>query len=171
MSMSKSLSRMMLLLAVFMLLPGMSKADDTSITVQYLVVTQTDGSVAKFTLSDVPVISFDADSMVVTSVNEVLRTDLAGIADYAFNEENITTGINGIAQKNQVGVIPSFQSGSVDFSGLKDGNTIHVFSMNGQAVQTVKVDAQGNATVSLSQLPKGIYIIKAPSQSYKVVNK
>lgn len=62
---------MILIVSALMLLPAMSRADDTTTTVQYLVVTQNDGSVTKFALTDVPVVSFDGDSIEVTAASYV----------------------------------------------------------------------------------------------------
>lgn len=162
---------MILIAAALMLLPGMSRADNATVTVQYLVVTQNDGSVTKFALADVPVVSFDGDSIVVTAAGEVLKFDLIGVSGYAFSEEDVTTGINSTTVDGSDATKPSFKAGSAGFSGLKNGSTILVYTITGKAVTAVKADTEGNATVDLSQLPKGIYIIKTPGKSYMIVNK
>ena len=162
---------MILIVAALVLLPAMSRADDATVTVQYLVVTQKDGSVTKFALSDVPVVSFDGDSIVVTAAGEVLKFDLIGVTGYAFSEENVTTGINSTTVDGGDVTKPFFAVGNAEFSGLKSGSTILVYTIAGKAVTAVKADTEGNATVDLSQLPKGVYIIKTPGKSYKIVNK
>jgi hypothetical protein len=161
---------MILMVAALMLLPAMSRADNATVTVQYLVVTQSDGSVTKFALANVPVVSFDGDSIVVTATEEVLKFDLIGVANYAFSEESVTTGINRATVDGSDVTKPSFKAGSAGFSGLKSGSTILVYTISGNPVTAVKADAEGNATVDLSQLSKGIYIIKTPGKSYKIVN-
>jgi len=162
---------MILIVSALMLLPAMSRADDTTTTVQYLVVTQNDGSVTKFALTDVPVVSFDGDSIEVTAAGEVLKFDLIGVSGYTFSEEDVTTGVNSPTVDAGDTTKPSFKAGSAGFSGLKNGSTILVYTITGKAVAAVTADAEGNATVDLSQLPKGIYIIKTPGKSYKIVNK
>jgi hypothetical protein len=162
---------MILMVAALMLLPAMSRADDATVTVQYLVVTQNDGSVTKFALTDVPVVSFDGYSIVVTAAGEVLKFDLIGVTNYAFSEKDVTTGITNTTVDGSDVTKPSFKTGSAGFSGLKSSSTILVYTISGNPVTAVKADVEGSATVDLSQLPKGIYIIKTPGKSYKIVNK
>lgn len=52
--------------------------------------------------------------------------------------------------------------------GLKDGETIQIYNLNGQLVQTNK-HVTNNGKIQLKNVPKGVYIIKARNQSTKLI--
>ena len=56
-------------------------------------------------------------------------------------------------------------------SGLHAGDIVRVFHVNGTLVKTIKADAQGQATLELSQLPNGVYIIRTRNSSIKIMNR
>ena len=56
-------------------------------------------------------------------------------------------------------------------SGLRAGDVVRIYRVNGTLVKAVKADAQGHAALELSQLPNGIFIIKTPTNSIKIINR
>ena len=49
-----------------------------------------------------------------------------------------------------------------------DGNIVTLYDTAGRQLSTVKADAQGRATVTLTALPQGTYIIKANQSTLKI---
>ena len=66
---------------------------------------------------------------------------------------------------------PSFSFHNAEVSGLKEGANVGIYDLNGRLISAVRADAVGHATLNLSSLPKGIYILRTPTRSFKFVNQ
>lgn len=161
-------------LTVSLLLPAQLRADTQETTeVRYLVVTETDGTTSQFALTDAPVITFNGDQLVVTCAGDELSLALSSVKDYHFYKEEVVTDIDdALAEPNTDGETkPTIAFGEAKFSGLKEGTLIVVYSIEGRAVATVTAGNGGNATIDLRSLPWGVYILRTPSNSYKIYNR
>lgn len=160
-------------LLAMLVFPLMASATTSQVKQQVLVIISGTDSVA-FALTDNPVISFQDNNLLVKSLDDSLVVSLAN-ANYFFDEriiaEHTTTDISvptlpGINQKQPQ---LAFTNGMV--SGLRSGDIVRVFRVNGTLVKVIKADAQGHAALELRQLPNGIYIIKTPNNSIKIINR
>jgi hypothetical protein len=61
--------------------------------------------------------------------------------------------------------------GAASVEGLRQGDTVTLYTADGKTLTSVEADSNGRASVSLSSLPKGIFILRTPTQSYKIINK
>ena len=161
----------MIVAVAFLTTPTRLSAE--TIDVQYLVLTQEDGSTAKFALTDYPVITFnEANELVVTCQNEVLTTDIQRLIAYDIITEqvdNVTTAIGSIQMNDDITPSrPTIAFGEASFSNLKAGQRITVYTIDGKVVDTVTATQDGTASVQLSSLPKGVYILRSPQGSVKV---
>ena len=138
----------------------------TAETIVTLVLTQNDGTVSHFSLSGAPVITYSGDEIIVTSGEQSLSTLLEGLK-ITFGEEEVTTSIEN-TQDREEGFQPQFSFGQAVFEGLQAGATVVVYTTDGKAVSRVKADGDGRVTVSLDNLPKGVYILRTPVRSYKI---
>ena len=151
-----------ILLTAMLLLPSLLMAG----TVQYLVLTRNNTEVAKFSLSETPVITFNGGNLVVTSNGEeLLSTSMEGLRN---SFESIETGIQDI--KSDDPARPCFSFGEAIFEGLKSGDPIIVYTIDGKAVSHTTAGADGRATINISSLGKGIFILRTPTQSIKIKN-
>lgn len=151
----------------------MTSASTSKAKQQFLVIVSGTDSVA-FALTDEPVISFQDNNLVVKSLDDSLVVSLAN-ASYFFDERttagSTTTGIGtlplpGISQEQPQ---LAFTNGMV--SGLRSGDIVRVFSVNGTLVKAIKADEQGHAPLELNQLPNGVYIIRTLNNSIKIINR
>lgn len=110
-----------LLLAAMLVMPFTAKAQ------QYLVLTQSDGSTAEFALADNPVITLEDGNLVVTCGERQISTSLEGTS-YAFSDTS--TDIREVQNDSQPQSEVAF--GQVAFSGLKAGNRIVVYTIDGR---------------------------------------
>ena len=60
---------------------------------------------------------------------------------------------------------------NAQISGLKVGTHVTVFDINGKALNTLSADAEGKVQIDLSNLPRGIFILRTPTKSFKMVNR
>ncbi|TGN22980.1 endonuclease [Empedobacter tilapiae] len=79
-------------------------------------------------------------------------------------------GTNEIVKQNNKLVISPNPVKNHEFviSGIEKNETIQVFSINGELVQTIQ-NVNNNTKVRLNKLPKGVYIVKTKTQSSKVI--
>lgn len=165
---------MTLALALLPVVSASVRAAETEGTrdVQYLVISQTDGTESKFALSQAPVVTSGGGNLTVTCAGDVLELSLTDVSNYHFVTEQVSTGIETVASEPSVGdARPTIAFGQALFRGLKAGAVVTVYTIDGRVLKTVRADAEGRASVALDDLEQGVYILRAGGQSIKVYNK
>lgn len=149
--------RLLLFLSLMVVLPAF--ADEAN-----LVIRQKGGSETVLLLSANPVLTFKDEDMIVTSdvSSFIIPLDLID----SYGAANDVTSIHHITQGH-----PEYKNGSVVFSGLSQGSEVSIYKADGTLVFSHYADASGYAAVSVSNLPKGVYIVRAPNSSIKIINK
>lgn len=166
----KGLSLLLALLA----LPLMASAAVSNTSKQQVLVIVTGSDSLVFALTNEPVITYSGNSLVVKSLNDSLVADLGGTTYYIEERtiaDNVTTAINNVTLPGVNTVKPKLAFGNGTVSGLRAGDVVRIYRVNGTLVKAVKADAQGHAALELSQLPNGIFIIKTPTNSIKIINR
>lgn len=147
------------LLPILMSLATLSAfADDARI-----VIKQKSGNETVVQLAFNPVITFSSEDMVVTSDLTTISMLLADIDYYT-----VTNGTNSVSPLKEM---PLFANGHVCFSRLPQGSEARVYTVDGRLVHRQTADASGRVDISLSNLPKGTYVISTPSNNMKIINK
>ncbi len=169
--MNKILFTLVALAALFCA-PQTMRADEAGTKkVQYLVVVQTDGTKTEFALEDQPTLSFNGNDVVVTATDKKVTFSMQGIDNYHFVTKSVTTGIQQVESTPQANGEPTYSPADASVSGLKAGAKLMVFSINGQLIKTIVATEDGKANVNLTDLTPGIYIIKTPTKSFKVMKR
>lgn len=158
-----------LTMAALLLVPSPTRAEDF-IEAQFLVLTQNDGTVSKFALNKAPELSFNGNQLVISCEGDELSTDLSDVENYSFVTEKIPTAVKPITigEGNDMSDV-AFHNAQI--SGLKVGTHVTVFDINGKALNTLSADAEGKVQIDLSNLPRGIFILRTPTKSFKMVNR
>ena len=149
--------RLLLFLSLMAALPAF--ADDAN-----LVIKHKGGAETVLLLSTNPVITFKDEDMVVTSDVSSFMIPIEMIESYGAS--NDVTAIRNITQE-----YPEYKNGSVVFSGLSRGSEVSIYKADGTLVFSQKADGSGCATVSIDNLPKGMYIVRTPNNSMKIISK
>lgn len=139
-------------------------AQESGEEVLCMVLTQKDGTVSQFALRDGPIVSYEGDALVVNCGEQSLTTPMAGIAKFTF--EQVVVDAIATVQNAQPEARIAF--GNASFSGMKPGANVSVYSIDGKCLHTVKADADGHLRVSLDAFVPGVYILRTPTQSYKI---
>ena len=63
------------------------------------------------------------------------------------------------------------EAGNLCFQQLPKGSKVSVFAANGTEALSAVVDGTGKTVVNTSSLPKGIYVVKSATQTFKITNK
>lgn len=147
----------------------LSAAADSTIDTEFLILTENGEKTAEFRLNDTPVLSFNGDSLVVVSSGDSLVVPVSGLS-YHFETRQVVTGIDDVPSVIGNGSEAfAFSHGTV--FGLKPGVKVSVYSTNGTKVSEVSAGTDGSADLRLGTLPKGIYIVKTPAKSLKLINR
>ena len=139
----------------------------------YLVLTETNGTKTEFALNSYPVITIEANDLVITCEGKKLSTALTGVQDYHFIEKKVTTSISSFPANDPKGetTTPSFSFSNAEVSGLKAGAKVAIYNLNGTQISSATADGEGQVALDLSSLPKGVYILRTPTKSFKFMNK
>lgn len=133
---------------------------------QRLVILQKDGSKVSYDLDELPVTTFTTTDLVITTKTATINYPLSTIHRYTF--EGVPEGIDD----EKVGGINVFHNGdNIIVKGLPYGKTVGVYSVDGIQLMTKRSDGSKQTTLSHSQLPAGVYIIKADNITYKFTKR
>ena len=122
-----------------------------------------DGSKTDIVLTDDLVLSFSETHLLAKAAGvevEVPKADLLKITH---------SGDSGVTEVEGNDTSFAFNGNALIFNGLPAGSIIEVYSMAGQLV--LSEQAEGEVTVSLSDLAAGAYVVKANQTSYKILVK
>lgn len=161
--MKKTMIRFLSLLALLLPMTA-AHAQESEETVLCMVLTQNDGTVTKFALKDSPVVTYEGENIIVSCGEQQLSTSMAGISHFKFEE----TVIDAIIPVKESLAQASFSFNEAAFSGLKAQSAIHVYTIDGKALFSARADSDGEARIDLGNLPRGIYIIRTSTNSYKI---
>ena len=133
-----------------------------------------DGSIHTLLLSQNPKISFSGDDPDAPDVtvsfatdNETLEFKRSEVSFY-----NFITAEDGIPSQtvtNTPGI--KIDDATVIVSGIPEGMPVNVVDMQGRVRTATKADAGGIVNISLSRLPKGVYIINYGTAAVKVTRR
>ncbi len=135
-----------------------------------LIVELRDGTSAKFALTDKPVISHSGNDVLIKSDWLSATYSIDAVRKYRFKEQDIT-GIEAAEAEEQFTVVYT-DGETVRIGGAGDKTRASVFAIDGRKV-AAEVGNDGNMlSVSLINLPSGVYIVNVNGkQSFKVVRK
>lgn len=130
------------------------------------VVVQQDGKAAAVSHADVSRITFEGGNMVTLMADGSQQSvPIADIDKCVFSMPTQT----GIDQATMPQPAVRFAGDEMTVSGAADGETA-VIAADGTLVQRGKIIG-GTATLSLAGLPKGVYVVKTPSGTFKIMKQ
>ena len=142
------------------LMPALSSV--RAANVEYLTL-NVSGSPVEIILAEHPVITYTDNTLHIQTAKETIDVPINQISGVAFSE---TSGIKSI--ENQQFQI---QEGSIYFQRLPKGSKVCIFTTNGIEVMSSIVNDYGQTIINISDLPKGIFVVKSATQSFKITNK
>ena len=122
----------------------------------------------QFVLADKPKVTFEGTSLKVTCENNASASytfNLSDVVRFAAYDAKSATGIDEIQEEPAA----ISQEGDVlVISQVKAGATVSVFALDGKLVRQLKPQRSGTYRLNLSELPSGLYIVKADNTTYKI---
>ncbi len=145
-------------LAVFMAQGVM--ADDL-----VLQVWQANGKVMNISLNEEPRTTYSDGQLIITTTKTTVTFPLEEVVKYTYADAS------GISSPNAVGSEFSADGETITFTGLKPNTPVYVYSVAGQLLTTVTATSHSKTTVSVSQFPVGVYVVKANGVTYKITKR
>lgn len=132
----------------------------------------TNGQKASFTFASKPDIVVGTDGLTVSSSNSasVIYT-FADVQKFYF-EYDILTDIRNVKSEASVSTVFSYNNGIIVVSGLNASECVSVFSIGGSKVGEAVADNAGCASVDISDVANGVYLVSTGSGvSFKLLKK
>jgi len=130
--------------------------------VEYLTL-NVGGTPVIIVLAEHPVITYTDNTLHIQTAKETIDVPVSQISGTEFSE---TSNIRVVENKQL-----QIQEGSLYFNELPRGSKVSVFAANGIEVSSANVDEDGRAIVNMGSLPKGIFVVKSATQTFKITNK
>ena len=133
---------------------------------EILLVRMNDGTTLNFSLSEKPLLTFDAESVVISgqeATASLARADVAGVYFVSAAQTGIGAAVTPDA--------PTLNGDSFSVTGLERGAVVKVYSVKGENVLSVMADASGTAVASLAALEQGVYVIEYCGVTFKMMKR
>lgn len=134
---------------------------------QYLAL-KINGEAVFIALADNPVITYSGDALhITTDEGESIDVEVEDINRGLFTTtEEIPTSLSQlIADK------PTMKDGLLLLDRLKANSAVQLLTTDGKVAFQTVANAEGQAVVNLCAFPKGAYLLKTATQTFKIVNK
>lgn len=123
-------------------------------------------------LQDKPVVSFAGDSIIVSSDDgSKVSLDMTKVDYFKYDvNSTIITDITGITDGGD-GDGLSMRGNHIYLSGLPAGSPVYLYDTVGKIYKSLKADSEGKCDISIDDLARGVYIVKAYHISTKISKK
>ena len=151
----------LLLLSVFCLFVSTVMAEDL-----VLQVWLADGQVMSINLNEEPRTTYNDGNLVITTTKTTISYPLEKVKRYTYASVS-----SGITSPKGVEATFSADGETLTFKGLKTGTSIMLYNVAGQLLRKVTPTTEGQAAVSVSKLPTGVYVVNMNDATYKITKR
>jgi len=131
-----------------------------------LVITGTDGKRTCVNLNERPIAIVNNGELIVKTSAATFSYSLADVARFTYEPAT-----SGLPESIREDLNIFFDNDILTATGLRCGAEIRVYSISGIAVREATASDSRHASLSLSDLRPGIYIVEIDSQSFKILKK
>lgn len=127
------------------------------------IIKDVHGVTTTFYLKNKPIITYADNRLVVTDTTTGAEVSLSAteVADFEFLSADDVVAIDAVTTTT----VPSLNGATM--RGLQPNASVTIYNAEGKTLSTTTADADGQAILSLPDLPHGIYIIKSGVTSLK----
>ena len=125
---------------------------------------QVDGKVSTFAFSEKPVVTYSGSDLVMTTTKTTVQYPIYLLKKISFDVElDDADVVKDVKADEQF----SFRGGTFTDLGGEPNSQVYIFNIQGMKAGQYKLDDQGNATIPVSGLVTGIYVLKTKRFSFK----
>jgi len=133
----------------------------------YLILDMNSGERASFALAQKPVVSVGGQLLIFKGAEATIEVAMSEVTDYHFGE---SAGIEEVSD-NQADATMGMENGDAVIRNLKAGTAVRVYGIDGTLRLQTVASADGVASIQLSDLAGGVYVIQTPSGSFKIYKR
>lgn len=133
-----------------------------------LVITKKSGETVEYKFADRPVATFAGEDMTITLAltGQSFAYPMAQVATLTVTPQ--TLGVDDAALASTA-VTFEYDGTTLTCRGLSAGATVALYNLGGTALASTAAASDGTATIDLSNLAKGVYVISAGAESFKFI--
>lgn len=135
--------------------------------VQTLIVQLKNGSQTAFFLKDKPQVKFEGGNLKVTSTVGDTSFALSDVLRFTYTTKDPT----GIDETVTAPTGVNFQGDMLVISQLKANSDVSIYAVDGKQLRQLTAPHSGTYRLNLSELPAGLYLVKADNVTYKIVKQ
>ena len=132
-----------------------------------LVVKLKNGAETTFFLKDKPNVTFEGTDLKVVSNKETVTFALSDVLRFTYVKKDASGIDETVVDPTEV----SYDGSVLVISQLKQGASVDIYSLDGKLVRQLKAHHSGTYRLSLSELPTGLYLVKADNITYKIMKQ
>ena len=154
------MKKLLFLLLLLLALPIGMLADNQNT----LIVKTKDGAQTTFVLQDKPRVTFEGTDLKVVSEKETVAFALADVLRFEYVKKDALGIDEDVVDPTGV----SYQGGVLVISQLRQGASVAVYALDGKLLRQLTASHSGTYRLNLSELPTGLYLVKADNVTYKI---
>lgn len=162
--MEKKRTWILTLLAFLLLIPQESKAVDE---VETLIIQMKNGSENTFFLKDKPKVTFEGVNLKVSATTGDVSYALADVLRFTYAKKSPT----GISEQVEDRTGVAFEGDVLVISQLKANAVASIYTLDGKLIRQLRPQRTGTYRINLSELPSGLYLVKADNVTYKITKR
>jgi hypothetical protein len=139
----------------------------TMVDRNFLVIETKDHVQTTYMLAEKPEVRFEGTSLRVVSAKADVTYQLTDILRFTYEKRSVT----GVSELQSAPATIDYEDGELVISGIKAGGAVSIYSLDGKLVRQLTARHAGTYRLSLSALPKGVYIVKADNATYKILKR
>lgn len=132
-----------------------------------VVVNTTEGETVFF-FSENPRFTYDGQIVKLSTTKLLLEYAPSNIISVKL-ENRVNTGIDTVKEKKKITY--DISDTKIIIRGCSAGESVRLYTTNGASIVKAYASGNGDASINLSSLQKGIYIIKTRTSSFKIIRK
>ena len=133
-----------------------------------LVVWLKSGEKVIYELADVPITTFSGSQLIIRTNKVTIPYERKNVLRYTY-EDVVTKGVELMSGERRVEM--NRDGDEITFRGLVVGSTASIYAVNGTLVEQRTVTDKQPLTLSLKNRPNGVYIVKAGTETIKVMKR
>ena len=162
---SLSFTITLLLLGLWLLsIPQTAKAADE---VETLIIQMKNGSESAFFLKDKPKVTFEGTNLKVSATSGNVSFALADVLRFTYAKKSPTGISEQVVNPTEV----TYENDVLVISQLKANAVASIYAIDGKLIRQLKPHRTGTYRISLSELPTGLYLVKADNVTYKITKR
>ena len=125
---------------------------------------QIDGKVTTFAFSEKPVVTYSGSDLVMTTTKTTVQYPIYLLKKISFDVElDDADVVKDVKADEQF----SFRGGTITVMGGEPNSQVYIFNIQGLKAGHYKLDDQGNASIPVSGLASGFYVLKTKRFTFK----